>query len=298
MSTTIHQEGSEILYRCCTAKQRTSYKLTTTRTGAVRQFNSGLTKTHIINIAKSKGKVLNVDYTLEGSIDPGPLEYVLGLIKNKLSYIQRQGSDLVVWLNDPEQPNFRYKLVEDSGLDVPAYKSGRPPKPEHYHAARQYMIDQWGAQLTPGYEEDDLLAQGLLDGHIASHIDKDINIVAGKHLNWCTKDRYIVKPGFGELRMQGKTLKGEGLVFFYAQLLMGDPCDAIQGVKGIGDAKAYALLSNAKSEAEAFGIVMGAYIKAYNEQGISYLKLMASLLWIVQVPGEYGEHYLYNRGLL
>lgn len=60
-------------------------------------------------------------------------------------------------------------------------------------------------------------------------------------------------------------LKGTGLKFFYAQIIMGDTADNYSGLKGKGITFAYELLNNCKTEAEMYYAVLNAYKEVYGE---------------------------------
>ncbi|QZI86123.1 hypothetical protein PODOV006v2_p0029 [Vibrio phage 15E36.1] len=58
-------------------------------------------------------------------------------------------------------------------------------------------------------------------------------------------------------------LKGSGLKFFYAQILMGDAADNYKGLPNWGMTGAYNLLCNCKSEKELYMAVLKAYKEVY-----------------------------------
>ncbi|AWD90651.1 exonuclease-like protein [Pseudomonas phage Nerthus] len=58
-------------------------------------------------------------------------------------------------------------------------------------------------------------------------------------------------------------LKGTGLKFFYAQLLIGDDADNYSGIPGKGPTYAYDLLDKCQSEKELYTAVLGAYKEHY-----------------------------------
>lgn len=98
-----------------------------------------------------------------------------------------------------------------------------------------------------------------------------------------------------------KDLKGCGLKFFYAQLIMGDDADNYQGIPGAGMTKAYNLLKDCNSEAEMYYAVLGAYrehygageFRAENYRGgwamlTAYDMMLEQgrLAWMQQLPGQ------------
>ncbi|AHN84691.1 5'-3'exonuclease (endogenous virus) [Gutovirus Vc1] len=103
-----------------------------------------------------------------------------------------------------------------------------------------------------------------------------------KYKNAMVKDYAIVGTGVfwkrGEKAGQEKTkrvcigekpssaiekLKGSGLKFFYAQIIMGDMADNYKGLKGKGMTAAYELLNNCKTEKELYLATLAAYKEVY-----------------------------------
>ena len=85
-----------------------------------------------------------------------------------------------LWLSGSN--NFRYRVY-------PEYKANRADsvRPIHEKACRQYLIEDWKANIAEGLEADDMLGirQHELDGNsILCHLDKDLNQITGKHFNW------------------------------------------------------------------------------------------------------------------
>lgn len=62
-----------------------------------------------------------------------------------------------------------------------------------------------------------------------------------------------------------KDLKGSGLKFFYAQILMGDPADNYQGLPQCGMTGAYELLDGCSTEEELYIAVLGRYKDYYGK---------------------------------
>lgn len=60
-------------------------------------------------------------------------------------------------------------------------------------------------------------------------------------------------------------LNGKGLMFFYAQLIMGDAADNYKGIPNSGQTAAYNLLVNCKTEKDMYMIVLGAYKEHYGD---------------------------------
>lgn len=113
--------------------------------------------------------------------------------------------------------NFRYDIY-------PLYKGNRVDmvRPIHLQALRQHLVEKWGATITDGIEADDavVIAQYAGAGDTAiAHIDKDIDMAAGKHYNFTKKIWYDVS-------------EQEGMRWFFHQLILGDKADNIPGFDG------------------------------------------------------------------
>ena len=164
--------------------------------------------------------------------------------------------------------NFR----NDVAVTVP-YKGNRAKlkKPVHLQALRQFLQDDWNAQVAEGQEADDAIAiraTELGDNGIITSLDKDFDQVQGWHYNFVKDDLYYVTAE-------------EGLFNFYCQFLTGDRIDNIIGVKGIGPVKASKLLAN-KSEEEMFAVCVEhlGYERAVENGQLLYLRRKENELWM------------------
>jgi len=84
-----------------------------------------------------------------------------------------------------------------------------------------------------------------------------------------------------------KDLKGVGLIFFYAQLIMGDAVDYYCGINGLGKKAALELLDGVTTEEELFRIVKNQYQIAYGEsKGLSRMLESGRLAWLQTYKGE------------
>ena len=119
--------------------------------------------------------------------------------------------------------NFRFDIY-------PEYKANRKdkPRPIHLQSTREFMVNEWNAELCDGIEADDALGinqdyineipwEGL--SSIVCSIDKDLLQVPGLHWNFVNKKLT-------------KVSQLEGLRNFYKQLLFGDRADNIPGFDG------------------------------------------------------------------
>lgn len=160
--------------------------------------------------------------------------------------------------------NFRKKIN-------PEYKANRKskPLPKYLNTLREYLIVEWGAQVTDGIEADDALGienelhKANKDEVIVCSFDKDLDQLAGLHYNWNKATLYTVS----EL---------EGIRHFYKQMLIGDRSDNIFGVNRIGPKRADDLLNHVDKEIEMIDVVYPLYDS--NER----FEMNANCLWILR----------------
>ena len=184
--------------------------------------------------------------------------------------------------------NYRHEVAT-----IKPYKGNRKQeKPVHYAAIRQYLIDKHEAKLVEGQEADD--AMGIMQTALGKDscictIDKDLDMIAGKHYNWRRDELYDVQPIDAEL-------------FFYKQLLMGDSTDNIQGIAGVGEKKAQKMIEYALEEfteshegysaetelEEVYWEVLHQYAIAHDRPMEALLE-NARLLWIRRKGNEMWE---------
>ena len=138
--------------------------------------------------------------------------------------------------------NFR----DDFAVTRP-YKANRKgnKKPTHYEALRNYLAWSWDATVWNGMEADDAVAieaTELGDKGVIVSLDKDLDQVVGHHYNFVKRLHYYVDEETAKFN-------------FYKQFLTGDAVDNIEGVRGIGDKRATALLEG-KTEEEMWEIIV------------------------------------------
>lgn len=105
----------------------------------------------------------------------------------------------------------------------PIYKANRlnVPRPVHYLAVREHLMNKWDAVVVQGMEADDALGIHQTDTSVICTIDKDLDTITGKHYNFVTDTLYDVSPL-------------EAANNFYMQMLAGDSTDNICGIRGVG----------------------------------------------------------------
>jgi len=159
------------------------------------------------------------------------------------------------------------------------------PQPKWLPEVRDRILEtpEYKPTLCDGQEADDALAIAQMKCRatktwhsIISSIDKDLRICPGLHHDMTSgiiED--ITDLGYLALDKKGK-VRGGGLKFFYAQLLMGDTADWIKGLPkvtpwmkntfedikrlgGCGAKAAYHVIKDAESEEECLNRVLDCY---------------------------------------
>lgn len=154
-------------------------------------------------------------------------------------------------------------------------------------------LREYDAQMHHILEADDGMIQSayrLGESGVIWSEDKDLRMTP--HLYFCRKTNQIIKViGFGTLYMEvtpagQKKCLGYGLKFFWAQMMMGDTADHIQGVKTLagkncGAVGAFDYLDPIEDENECANAVIDAY-RAINQNPIPE----GWLLWLLRRDGD------------
>ncbi len=186
-----------------------------------------------------------VAHRCAASAEGDPVEVALLRTENQMQEI-RHNCDITnevvqhvkVYLSG--ESNFRYDIF-------PEYKANRKQeKPKWLQDCREYLVTEWGASVTEGYEADDALGIAAKDDFVIASDDKDLLQIAGKHYNIRTQKNIEVSDD-------------EAIWMFYYQLLVGDSVDNIKGVKGIGKVKANRALEVGMSEWDMFEVCQNLY---------------------------------------
>ena len=207
--------------------------------------------------------------------------------KNKIRTILRnvEHEDFTLFLSSPKsEVNRRSKIAKR----LP-YKADRPGKPENLLPVREYMLNNYDTVVAKKGEADDLLGIYQDQDTAIVSIDKDLLQIPGNHVHLDSYKSIIVSdPGTISLRRNGSKseLSGTGFMWFCAQLLIGDRIDSIVGIPGCGPVECHRLLSTAKTEEEAWNIVVKRYEREVKygtpEQRYAGLCEMARLAWIAR----------------
>jgi 5'-3' exonuclease len=186
----------------------------------------------------------------------------------------------------------------------PEYKANRKDMvdPVHRAACKEFLVREWKAEVTEGYEADDAMgiAQDKINEvtwekvgdipyikptTIICTIDKDLNMIPGQHYSWP-----IVRGG--TVVREGKLYEVseiDGIKSFYRSLLVGDRTDNIVGVAGIGPVKAAKAIDHLETEQEMFEVVRD----LYNDD--ERLLKNGKLLWIMREEHKQWEFPLGNQ---
>ena len=123
------------------------------------------------------------------------------------------------------------------------YKGSRPSrKPVHKELLREYMIDEWKADVSNNMEADDSIAiksTELNHQSIICSLDKDFLQIPTKMYDYTKK---IMK----EIDERSAT------EWLYRQALMGDRVDNIEGIRGVGPKKAEKALEDWTTERDLY----------------------------------------------
>lgn len=241
-----------------------------------------------------------------------PFDYVEGLIEGSVLAIceaVKATEPPLIFLSTDN--NFRYQIAKTK-----PYKGNRKhdSRPFHYDNIRAYIPARWDCVVCDGYEADDGLAMyqthslEVDEQTIICTRDKDLRQVPGLHYTWSRGGQDEWGPSyidnFGSISLDVRDViptdpakkpykkykcRGFGLMFFYAQCIMGDTVDNIPGLKGSSDLKAYEILNGATSEYECHTRVLDAYKTIYGDKAEEIYLEQAQLLWMVRRFNDNGE---------
>tara|TARA_R110002153_G_scaffold224245_1_gene376789 strand:+ start:535 stop:1314 length:780 start_codon:yes stop_codon:yes gene_type:complete len=185
------------------------------------------------------------------------------------------------------------------------YKGNRKKeKPKWYKYIKDYLMYMYNTDLIEGMEADDAMAMHLTrdKNAVCCSIDKDLLQVEGWHYSWKTHNRDEMPLRYvdywGKLERREKKLYGEGVIWLYAQSLLGDSTDNIIGIKGYGNVKVYNTLKDCKTETELYNVVKEAYEGQHGEEAEVKLKENMDLLWMVRELTDRGEPILWQAPII
>lgn len=197
--------------------------------------------------------------------------------------------------------NFRYHIAKRQ-----PYKDRPSLKPWHYKNIKAHMMCIFNCVVTDGIEADDAIAidqtKALKEGYdtIICTRDKDLRAIPGWHYGWELGNQPSFGPckvdEFGSIKLSSdrKSIKGEGLLFFYSQTLTGDRVDSVPGLGKCGPVKAFETLSNTKTPDEAFKAVLEAYRGVYGDDAEKELLEQGQLLWMIRELDDEGKPIMWR----
>lgn len=229
-----------------------------------------------------------VVYSNAASAENDPVEVAYMRIDQMMhSILDTTGSDTFrVFLSGSN--NFRHEIY-------PEYKANRKDlaDPRWRSACKEYLVREWDAEVTDGYEADDALGinqdkQGHweLGEHSPLHntiictIDKDLDMIPGMHYSWP-----IVRKG--EVVREGRIYEVseiEAVRSFYTSLYVGDRVDNIFGIAGVGKVGAGKKLNSLQTEKEMFDIALNDYLQV--DGHTDRFIMNAKCLWILRNEEE------------
>jgi hypothetical protein len=215
------------------------------------------------------------EYLFEDKQEAEPVSHACVILKNIVSKIEEAVESDETWFFISGKDNFR------DSLPLPTkYKSSRAGtiRPLLLTDVKQFAINKYKAEICHFDEPDDriiyrayeLKAKGFTP--IIATIDKDALAYSGLLIyNQDKPEQGIVEiPQLGSLWMDDKkTLRGNGFLWYCAQVTKGDITDSFKPSElakvKFGDASAYKLLKDCKTEQEALLKVVQQYKEWYPE---------------------------------
>jgi len=171
------------------------------------------------------------------------------------------------------------------------------PQPAWLPQVREYLVDKWGASVSENEEADDVLSYTQAElirnfgvqNSVISTVDKDLLINPGLHHSM--SNGYIQEVQHeGTLFLDSKRkVRGTGMRFFFAQMLMGDAADWIPGLPkitskikemiplepalrkgGCGQMAAYRILEDCETIQEMHDRVYACYLLYWGEHSYTH----------------------------
>jgi 5'-3' exonuclease len=147
----------------------------------------------------------------------------------------------------------------------PQYKANRKKQNRWISELRDYLIEYWNNSFAHDeYEADDLIyynSQLLsVNDYIICSIDKDLKQIEGLHYDYYRLKRYDENGEEFKIRKGFIYMDQTDCENLLCELfLVGDSCDNIKGVKGIGKAKASKIIESKSTSYGKFKAICEAY---------------------------------------
>ncbi len=203
------------------------------------------------------------------SLDPSPIAEVYSDIDELIQLVAEvcKSKDISLYLT-------RGKTFRHNVGTIQEYKWRRKltPRPFHYKAIQDYLVDEYSATFQAGLEADDLIGMNATTSDIIASVDKDFDTFPNNRYNWRTGATTSV-------------LSHQAYVNFYSMCLLGDKADDIQGLFGVGAQSAHVKkLRKMLTEKEMFTSVRYLYKKYFGRYADQFLIETCTLLYILRGP--------------
>lgn len=214
-------------------------------------------KTRSAAMAWCKKNLMNGEFHTK--IEVEPLSHALYLIKRRINSIinkyPHHTPELHLTHPDLDQ-NFRYHVAKTW-----PYKGNRVDndRPIHYKDVREYLVNQWNAIVSVGWEADDTVLFNYKEGDIIAGVDKDLFQFPATFYNFDKDEEFTVTPK-------------EGMYNLYVQVIMGDAVDNIPGMRiyckprTMGKKTAEKTISPCDTPKECYEAIKALYIKNLEEE--------------------------------
>lgn len=276
-------DGDILVYRCGFVAQRTIRCITHRAAPNGVYFDSAESLRYYIDEQLQLGVLKDEnDYTITTDIEVGPANFAIQALNTSLREIQNSvGMPIRGLFLSAGSETFRHKLA----VTKPYKGNRKSPRPVHYDAIREYMVEQRGARVFEDIEADDALASFAKTCVVAS-IDKDLLQVPGVHYNFVEKRFEHIDEDAGHYNLAH-------------QMITGDSIDNIPGIKGMAKKKADSFLEEKLADgartADLFRLVAEEiYMPKVGKDWWPYYKEQLSLLYLLRHRGDSAMAYLKN----
>jgi len=273
----LHIDGDILVYRAAFAAERTKYVL------AARDEKYDEDVDVIFDYKKDLDTYLEKNQGLTGvqvnshielDTEANTLHTIDGMIARIYDALPASGGTIYL----TGSTNFRTEVAT-----LKKYKGNRDGarKPEFGPMLREHLIKEYNAVVSVDEEADDVIGYthyGLYVQDPSSTcivtIDKDLDMLPGRHYNFVKGDAYNVEDDVAILN-------------FWKQMITGDTTDNIPGLAGKGKKFADSVVFDADfypSLVEEEVVTL--YKREFGNDWLKYLNEMGQLLWIRRHPKE------------
>lgn len=194
-----------------------------------------------------------------------------------------------IYITSNDKSNFRFDLAT-----IQPYKGNRKAsgKPQHFHALREILVEEYGAEVISDQEADDMMAiEACKDPGktIIASKDKDLRMVPGWHWEMDRDQEPFLSSDPGVLMLKRQSSGrckcfGFGIKWFWFQCIVGDRVDNIPGLPKMGDVTAYKALAPLHDATTLYNKVLSMYY--LNNRTKEDLTEVGQLLWMRRKPDE------------